>query len=281
MEISAEIEEKGYAVRDVLSEDACAYIKELHDEWRETLGKTEQIHGIYKHYEVAHQRFVWYVKTRPEVQATFADIWGTPDLVTGFDGACYFPKENKKPRDKCWTHTDQAPDTPGKLCIQSFLACTENKERTLVVYEGSHLLWEPYMRDRNLKGKNNWILIDPEYLKTIEDRKRIIHVKVGQMVFWDSRTFHQNQSGRAVNGFLEERLVIYVCFLPRSKDTKAQAKKRLKYFQERRVTSHWPYPLHVNGKQPRTWGDKTKLIDYDALLPPDLSGLESDIMKIL
>jgi hypothetical protein len=99
------------------------------------------------------------------------------------------------------------------------------------------------------------------------------------MVFWDSRTFHQNQSGKAVDGFLEERLVIYVCFLPRSKDTKAQAKKRLKYFEERRVTSHWPYPLHVNGKQPRTWGDKSKLIDYTKLVPPDLSGL--DIMKLL
>jgi len=274
----AELQEKGYAIRDVLSEDTCAYIKELHDEWRSELGQVEQIHGIYKYHEVAHQRFVWYVKTRPEVQATFAEIWG-PDLVTGFDGACYFPKENKKVRDKGWTHTDQAPDHTGMRCIQSFLSCTENMERTLVVYEGSHLLWEPYMRDRNLKGKKNWLLIDTEYLKTIEDRKRVIHVKVGQMVFWDSRTFHQNQSGKPVDGFLEERLVIYVCFLPRRKDT--QSKKRMKYYKERRVTSHWPYPLHVNAKQPNTWGDTSKLIDYSLLPPPDLADLEPEIIKLL
>lgn len=274
--LKAELEEKGYAIRDVLSEADCDYVKQLHHDWHMTLHNPERIHGIYKHHEVGHQRFVWWVKTRPEVQAAFAEIWGTTELVTGFDGACYYSKEEVH-KDNTWIHTDQAPDTPGCLCIQSALSCSENTERTIVVYEGSHLLWEPYMRERNLKGKKNWLKIDPTYLDTIQDRKRILHLKVGQMVFWDSRTFHQNQNGK--NG--EYRLVVYVCFLPRNskKNTKSQEKKRLKYFTDRRTTSHWPYPLHVNGKQPRTWGDKTKLIDYSTLIPPQINDL--DIMKII
>ncbi len=36
--------------------------------------------------------------------------------------------------------------------------------------------------------------------------------------------------------------------------------KRRKYFKERRTTSHWPYPLNVNAM--RTFGDKSKHIDY-------------------
>jgi hypothetical protein len=275
--LKAELEEKGYAIRTVLSETDCAYVRYLHREWHTSLpGTPERIHGIYKHHEVGHQRFVWWVKTRPAVQATFAEIWGTTELVTGFDGACYYTKEEVH-ADKIWIHTDQAPDTPGCICIQSALSCTENKERTIVVYEGSHLLWEPYMSERNLKGKKNWLKIDPAYLDTIQDRKRILHLKVGQMVFWDSRTFHQNQNGK--NG--EYRLVVYVCFLPKSskKNTKAQQAKRLKYFKDRRTTSHWPYSLHVNGKQPQTWGDKTKLIEYDKLVPPQLDDL--DIASIL
>ena len=47
--------------------------------------------------------------------------------------------------------------------------------------------------------------------------------------------------------------------------------KRKKYFNERRTTSHWPYPLKVNSLQPQTYGDKTRLIDYSKLKKPDLS----------
>lgn len=276
--IREELAKKGYAIRDVLSPEACAYVRQLHDEWYKAEGHAlNRIHGIYK--ELAgHQRFVWWAKTRPEVRSKFAEIWGTDDLVTGFDGACYFTKEENH-RDYCWTHTDQAPDTPGLQCIQGGISFTENKERTLVIYEGSHLLWEPYIRERNLKGKKNWLRIDPVYLDTIQDRKRILHVKEGQMVFWDSRTFHQNQNGEGN----EERLFIYACMLPRNnpKNTKIQIAKRQKYFRDRRTTSHWPYPIHVNAKQPRTFGDTSKQIEYSIVLSPQLEDLEEEIQRLL
>ena len=58
-------------------------------------------------------------------------------------------------------------------------------------------------------------------------------------------------------------------------------KKRLQYFEEQRTTSHWPYPIKVNGLQPRTYGDKSKLIDYDSLPINDLSEFEEEIRKII
>ena len=64
-----------------------------------------------------------------------------------------------------------------------------------------------------------------------------------------------------------------MCYLPKNvkENNQNQQKKRLKYFTERRTTSHWPYPLNVNGVQPQTYGDNSKLIDYSILNSPDLS----------
>ena len=43
--------------------------------------------------------------------------------------------------------------------------------------------------------------------------------------------------------------------------------KRQKYFIEKRTTSHWAYPVKVNGLQPQTYGKKELLIDYSKLTP--------------
>ena len=100
-------------------------------------------------------------------------------------------------------------------------------------------------------------------------KKRILEVPAGSLVLWDSRTFHQNQYGESES---EERMVQYVCYLPKKHplNSKAMQKKRLKYFQEQRTTSHWPYPIKVNGLQPRTYGDNSKNIDYTTLIKPNL-----------
>ena len=57
----------------------------------------------------------------------------------------------------------------------------------------------------------NWQLIDPEYLNTIKDKKKILEIPSGSLVLWDSRTFHQNI---CLNNN-EERLVQYVSMLPK------------------------------------------------------------------
>ena len=58
-------------------------------------------------------------------------------------------------------------------------------------------------------------------------------------------------------------------------------KKRQKYFEERRTTSHWPCPVHVNGLQPQTYGNSELMINYSELKAPDLSGLEEEIQKLI
>ena len=297
--INKELEEKGYCIiPNVLTTEEIEESVSLFRKWKQELSEAtggisdihhEKLdpHGIYKNHQVGHQRFAWFIRTRPQVINVFKHVWNIPDdvndgLVVSFDGANYIPKDCNK-KDKCWTHTDQAPCSIGIQCYQAYVALTDNKERTFRVYEGSHKLHEKYYSGQTLtpeESKKNWNIISDDYLETIQDRKRILDVKAGSMVLWDSRCFHQGQYG-AVNS--EERIVQYVCMLPsfHPANTKAMQKKRLKYFETRRTTTHWPCPIHVNPEQPRTFGDDSFLIDYSVLPKIDLSGLDSDIRKLL
>ncbi len=275
----------GYAIiENALSPAQVATAKQYFTEWLSANPQLKEKHrkidphGIFKFGEVGHQRHAWYLKTLEEVQAPFRALWGTDELTTGFDGSCWIPSDYSG-KDKIWTHTDQAPDTKGLVCIQGFVALTSNVERTLVVYEGSHLLHESYMKEKNITGKKNWELIEHTYLARIADRKKVLKISAGSIVLWDSRTFHQNQYGKVG----EERIVQYVCFLPKAhkSNSKSQQEKRIKYYNDRRTTSHWPYPLKVNGLQPRTYGDQTLLIDYSQLNSPDLTDLDVKIRRLL
>ena len=104
-----------------------------------------------------------------------------------------------------------------------------------------------------------------------------LQVPEGALVIWESRVFHQNQYGAPQS---EERVVQYVCYLPRNhpKNTPSINRKRKQYFDERRTTSHLPAPVHVNAKQPRTYGDDSLKINYDALPIPDLTEYSDEII---
>jgi len=270
-----ELKEKGYTIiPSALTSEEIELAKTMFYDWENSVENLEKMHntidphGIFKFHEVGHQEFAWFIRTRPKIIRIFKKLWQTDSLVVSFDGACHIPKHFAK-RDKIWTHTDQSPKNVGLNCYQSFAALTENSERTLVVYETSHLLHEKYFKDRNICDGNNWHLIEHDYLEEIKDLKRVLKVNAGDLVIWDSRTFHQNQYGKPNS---EERIVQYICYLPSDseKNNENQKKKREKYFMERRTTSHWPYPIKVNSLQPQTYGDSKRLIDYSKLKQPNL-----------
>lgn len=280
-----ELKQKGYCIiENVLSKDEIDISKNMFFSWKNSIPNLDRLHniidphGIYKFHEVGHQEHSWYIRTRPQILEIYKKLWKTDELIVSFDGSCYIPKEFNK-KDSIWTHTDQSSNNSELMCYQGFVALTDNKERTLVVYEGSHKLHLEYFKDKEKNGKN-WNLIEHSYLEKIKELKRVLSVPAGSLVLWDSRTFHQNQYSTPN---CEERLVQYVCYLPKShkKNTKAQKTKRLKYFNERRTTSHWPCPIKVNSLQPQTYGDSSKLIDYSSLPEPNLGKYIDEIKKII
>lgn len=286
MDYIKQLQTKGYCViPNVLSETQINHAKDLFYKWQKTIPNHDKIHnqidphGIYKYHNAGHQEHAWYIRTNPKVIEIFQNIWKTDDLVVSFDGSCYISKDCQK-QDNIWTHTDQAPNSNGLQCYQGFVALTSNQERTLVVYEESHLLHEQYFNDRNIKSSKKWQLIDKQYLESISTKKKALEVPAGALVLWDSRTFHQNRYGRPGS---EERIVQYVCYLPKvnKKNNKSLQEKRLKYFNELRTTSHWPYPINVNGLQPQTYGNKEREIDYSKLTKPNLEPYMDTIMKLI
>lgn len=301
MDFKKNLDLHGYVViPDVLTPGEVLHYRHLFESWRESVPDLDNHHeqfssyGIYQYHQVGHQRFAWEIRTNEKVQQPFKDIWGTDDLVVSFDGACYMSK-NLREKDSIWTHTDQAPKKKHKSCVQGFVSLTDNKERTLVVYEGSHLLHRKYFEDRGeccadcvglcgLNGgpdcNNDWQRINHEYLDEIRERRRVLEVPAGSLVLWDSRTFHQSQYG----SLPEERLIQYVCYLPKNdpKNTIAMREKRMTYFNTFRTTAHWPYPICVKSLHGyATNNSKNLIIDYSKLPPIDLDDLRPKINMLL
>jgi ectoine hydroxylase-related dioxygenase (phytanoyl-CoA dioxygenase family) len=283
MTLREQLARDGYVViPGVLDQTQIETARGYFDEWYSQntqvrdLHKKIDPHGIFKFAEVGHQKMAWYIRGLESVQRPFREIWGTDDLVVSFDGSCYMTRDEKH-RDTNWTHTDQAPGKKGLHCVQGFVALTSNSERTLRVYYGSHLLHEGVLM--NSDKKKDWVRIDEGWLKDHEGLKRVLTVPAGSLVLWDSRCFHQNQYGNVG----EERLVQYVCYLPRNApgNTKKMQEKRRLYLETRRTTSHWPYPLHVNGLQPQTYGDITRTIDYEGLFRQDLTEFQGVIDNLV
>lgn len=284
--VRQELEDFGYSiVHNVLTQEECKNAYNMFHEWKNTIYDHDYIHnsvdphGIYKYHQVGHTKHAWYIRTRPAVQAVFKELWRTNELVVSFDGCCYIPKNANK-KDKNWSHSDQAPITEGLQCIQGFVALTSNKERTFVAYEGTHKIHSQFFKDRNIQNSKNWNRIPDVDIEQMREQRRVLHVPASSLVLWDSRTFHHNQYGKP---FSEERVVQYICYLPKNhpKNTQKIHQKRLKYFEEKRTTSHWPVPVRVNGLQPQTYGNERNVIDYNMLAEPDLEVLKPDILKLI
>jgi len=286
--IRYELKTKGYVVvPNILSKEE---VSEYKGDFHKLMEKNEHIaelhartgvHGIFKYGPFAQSLMRSKIVTNDKVVGLFESLYGTRNLVTSQDGCAYISRDSPA-KDTVWTHVDQAPSSyeavdeaemtykkeyeNGKKCVQGFVSLTDNRERTFRVYPKSHLETRKWFLRTGKTGTHNWHKLEKEEL--VGKEYKDLHVPAGAAVLWDSRSWHQNTNS-AVG---EERLVVYVCMLPREnvENTANQADKRLKYFEEKRITSHWPYAVHVNGWQPQTYGDNTMLIDYERVVYDEL-----------
>lgn len=286
-----DLREKGYAVvPGVLSESNVTQLRGMFFDWfRQVFGDgpvdLARIgpHNIFKYHRVGQTAFMWYV--RHLVADFWGELWGQKaaedrgedpdaaapaDVVTAFDGCCWMPKDCRR-RDNCWTHTDQPVSRVGFHEVQGIATLTSNKRRGFVVYPGSHRHHQAYGKTLAPKErKSSFLRIKPEFLERLRREhgivRTVVEVQAGDLVLWDSQTFHQNCYGPAG---CEERLGLYTSFLPTSvkANTPAQQAKRVKYLDDR-TTSHRVAPIRVNSKQPQTYGNDELLIDYDNLPKP-------------
>ncbi len=285
----SDLENKGYAIiPNVLSEEEIEeYIFEF-NKWMDSIPNSDYLHnlihfnGIFKYFQVGHQRFAWLLRTNEKILNIFKSIWNTNDLVVSFDGCNYFPK-NSNQKESYWIHSDQSPIKIAFNCVQSFVSLTSNKEKTFIVYEGSHKLHKDHTDKYNLDNPSDWYPINKEYIDNIEHLKKTLDISAGSMVLWDSRTFHQNTCGPENS---EERLVQYLCYFPKNhylNNEETQILRKI-YFKNLRTTNHFPYPISPISLQPITYNrifNDNIYIDYSTLPKPFLEDISGKIMELL
>lgn len=274
-----ELEEEGYTVVEgVLDRREVDAALTMFRDWQLTIPDNEYVirylnpRGIYKFHNVGHQKHAWFIRTRDGVQAPFRDIWGTRELAVSFDGTGYMPQWYQGVQNS-WMHCDQSPDKKGLHCVQGLVSLTKNMERTFVVYPKTHKYHEEYCESRGLVGKEwgDWVKIDEAGQKYVTQNFARVPVRVnaGDMVLWDSRTIHENQSGPEYHDarHAEERIVQYVSYLPKNDVgyTEDVARLRQLCFEEKRTTNHWAYPVGIVPLQPSLYGNVAYEIDYNQM----------------
>jgi len=227
------------------------------------------LHGMMlKHWQVGHAQHVWDIRQNPKVVDVFSTLWKVPpsDLICSFDGFSFLLPLEKMKRGyerKSWFHCDQSYLRNDFESVQSWVTGYDvfKGDPTLRCLLGSHKYHKEVQKEFNVCDKADWFKLSPEMLDFYIKKKGVEDVRIqapkGSMVFWDSRTIHYGcrpgkDEQREPSLF---RNVVYVCMHPRALANEKILAKRVKHFEDRRMTNHWPYKPKLNPKTPRTYGN--------------------------
>lgn len=206
-------------------------------------------YGILKHY-FGHTELQWSI--RELCVEIFASIWQCQpeDLLCSFDGGCFIPtlpKEgNKNTSFKKWIHNDTERSLRSFCCVQGIVNFEDNdlEDGGLVLVEDSHNVFSAYM-DKHPSEGISWgpSDINDNLLSSLPLIK--ICAPAGSIILFDSRTFHCNVqpwgSPYKNNGDPRFRMCTYVSMLPRIGATPQELDKRIRLYQNGRMTGHWCY----------------------------------------
>jgi ectoine hydroxylase-related dioxygenase (phytanoyl-CoA dioxygenase family) len=234
--------------------------------WKE-LKKLYPKHSmLIQNWSVGHAQYVWDVRQNEKIVDVFTKIWNCEkeELLVSFDAVSYhMPPEVTKSgwfRNNLWYHCDQSFSNNTFSCVQGWVNALDTNEgdATLAVLEKSHLFHKDFSDKFQVKIKDDWYKLESSeqlnfYLEKGCEEKRIKCPK-GSLVLWDSRTIHCGVESEKNRTRANVRNVVYVCYEPRSHCTNKNLEKKVKAFEEMRLTSHWPCKVKLFPKAPRTYG---------------------------
>eukprot|EP00455_Lapot_gusevi_P031170 TRINITY_DN3368_c0_g1_i3.p1 TRINITY_DN3368_c0_g1~~TRINITY_DN3368_c0_g1_i3.p1 ORF type:complete len:340 (+),score=32.95 TRINITY_DN3368_c0_g1_i3:67-1086(+) len=243
------------------------------------------IHGIYQHYSIGQTQFVWDIRQNPAVKSVFERLWNTDDLRVSFDGASFMPPV-KRGAEKPWLHSDSGSEAG--VCVQGLVnlfPCGPS-DGGLVALEGSHRLHARLFGPKGpfANNRDNWRrFTDEDIEKHYSGCTRVkVNCEPGDMVLWDSRTVHMGS--RPFRRSEEEkevppaRAAVYVCMTPAVWQTPKDRQNRRVWFEQGRMTTHWPYRCKLFPVNPRTYGDMSKIERFSFRPPkPQLTQLGREL----
>lgn len=233
---------------------------------------------LLQHWGVGHMQPVWDIRQMDSVRNIFQEIWKTDDLLVSFDGiSIHLPPEVTGRgwfRNNIWMHTDQSPTKKGLHCIQGLINLypVNEGDATLCVIEGSNKYHEEFFETNKITEKKDWYKLKDNEADFFTDKgcvQKSVTGGIGSMMLWDSRTFHQGIEAQKKREKENFRMVVYVCMTPKNKCTKAGIKKKIKAFEQLRMTTHWASDPRLFPLIPRTYGKA--LPDCNMVDPPILT----------
>lgn len=300
------LEENGYVVVSgvISKEDAEKYVGEM---WKvvevlsegKVSAKDKKTWSLAKNYPymlhggmiqyVGHAQFQWDLRER--CAGLFAKLWDVKetDLATSFDGWCFMNGERKyqKRALNSFLHTDQSPHRDQVWSYQGVMNLRDCDDLSggFVCIPKTHTIHRNFLSNNfdisDKKFSGDWILFtdeDKEKHKKVlgEDNCLKVNCKAGDMVLWDSRTFHCN----TVPTKAVIRANTYICMLPKKNITDEIKEKRKKAFLQKRCCSHHPgdgfrmFPKNPRfGNTPKRYQELIDMVQKDVKL--------TDLMKSL
>jgi hypothetical protein len=246
------------------------------------------------------QQFCWDTRQHPRVAQVFAELYDVrpQDLLTSMDGFRFLKSGRVYARGN-WGHTDQGAHlyNDAYVCVQASVAIapsTHDLDGDFVYWRHGHRAHKGYF-DKHpdaVKSHENWYKYPQEFLDQIHHDGREylqktdpqhssteplpmtcmrVRRNAGDMVLWYSTTPHQSDPPAAQAP--HDAACVFVCMAPRKFATTTELQKRIKAFEERRTTSHWPIRgFHMFPKRPRLWS-KVEIAAFDQrnprVNPPD------------
>lgn len=206
--------------------------------------------GMCLDYAVAHEDFVWDIRSEPGVVGAFEQWLKTEDLIVSFD-AVNFGLTGRKDLapNTPWPHQDQDPTKNGFRCLQGLVNILPNgpNDGGLIVCKGAHLHSEQFHREVGFpeKERNEHIPAwNPEWYGFTDngmrwfEEKGLEWVKVsaepGDLLLWDSRTPHYNLSSTTD----QNRFCVYTCYMPVADASQEDLKRKKIAFEGWFGTTH-------------------------------------------
>lgn len=242
----------------------------------------------------------------------FADLYECHvlDLLSSIDAVNITHPLLNSSSPKYWFHVDQSPDSTDAdhgRCVQGLVQLTDvtadqvlifficlflnrvlrNFQATLQVIKGSHVHFEEFFQAHpGLSRQKDYIqpTDQVELIKWFAEKGCTVEripLLAGQLLLWDSRTFHCGAKPTA--SVRAPRMCVYVCMQPRQllgnkKDIERTCARKRAIWGQHRMTSHWPLKNRLFGKTPQLFGRPAPAIkDPPPYGPEDMSALERAI----
>ncbi|KAL4782215.1 phytanoyl-CoA dioxygenase [Aspergillus varians] len=237
-------------------------------------------------YAVAHEKFMWDARMEPGVLDSFAQAWGTDELLASFDSLnITFPNRKDVPRKGAWEHVDQNPFRRGMHCVQGIINLSESgpNDGGLVVYPGSQKYHDEFFdneTDSSTWTSKDLFWFNEAQLAWFKARGITAHkvcADVGDLIVWDSRTIHYGSEPTEASNTI--RTVIYAAFSPAKLASAETLERKAAVFAKYGGTTHWPHDNVVIRKSWAILPDGTR-DPRDRDQPLELPEISDKLLKL-